>query len=65
MAKTFDRELEKILRSKDCVFIRRSKGSHDLWYSPISKRQFTFPTNIVIRHTANGVLKAAGLPKEF
>ncbi len=65
MAATYDRELKTILRNAGCYFVRPAKGSHELWYSPLSKRQFTVPANIVIRYTANGVLKEAGLPKAF
>jgi len=32
---------------------------------PITKRRFPVPANIVSRHTANEVLKQAGLPKSF
>jgi hypothetical protein len=65
MAATFDRELRKILADAGCYFVRPAKGSHELWYSPISKRMFSVSVNIVIRHTANGVLKQAGLAKAF
>ena len=40
-------------------------GSHEIWYSPISERRFGVPRNTVIVHTANAVLKDAGLPKAF
>ena len=65
MAASYDRELKRILLDAGCYFVRTAKGSHELWYSPLSKRQFTVPANIVIRHTANGILKEAGLPKAF
>jgi hypothetical protein len=65
MAATYDRKLKRILLDAGCHFVRPAKGSHELWYSPISKRHFAVPTNVVIRHTANGVLKEAGLPKQF
>ena len=32
---------------------------------PITQAQFTVPQGIVSRHTANAVLKQAGLPKSF
>ena len=48
MAATYDRELKKILSDAGCYFVRVAKGSHELWYSPISKRHVTVPTNIVI-----------------
>jgi predicted RNA binding protein YcfA (HicA-like mRNA interferase family) len=65
MAATFDRELKKILQEAGCHYVRPAKGSHEIWHSPLTNRHFTVPANIVIRHTANGVLKQAGLPKAF
>lgn len=65
MAATFDRELRENLEQANCYRVRSGKGSHEIWYSPITKRRFTVPTGIVSRHTANGVLKDAGLPKAF
>jgi predicted RNA binding protein YcfA (HicA-like mRNA interferase family) len=61
----FDRELIRLLEDAGCRFIRPGKGSHQVWYSPITKRNFAVPVGIVSRHTANGVLKDAGLPKRF
>jgi predicted RNA binding protein YcfA (HicA-like mRNA interferase family) len=65
MAATFDRDLIRILEEAGCRFIRSGKGSHQIWYSPIRERNFVVPNGIVSRHTANGVLKDAGLPKKF
>lgn len=57
--KGYGREVrEKLLEA--CWFVRHGKGDHDIWYSPISKKSFTVPVKIVIRHTANGILKDAG-----
>jgi len=61
----FDRELIRPLEDAGCRFVRPGKGSHQIWYSPITKRNFPIPVGIVSRHTANGVLKDAGLPKHF
>jgi hypothetical protein len=36
-----------------------------MWFSPISKITFPVPTGIKSRHTANEVLKQAGLKKAF
>jgi len=41
------------------------KGDHEIWYSPITKRRFPVDPKILSRHTANGILKQAGLPKAF
>jgi len=65
MAATLDRDLARRLVSAGCAYVRPAKGSHGLWYSPITKRQFTVPVGIVSRHTANAVLKQAGLSKQF
>jgi hypothetical protein len=59
MPATFDRQLRRLLERADC------KGSHQIWYSQISQRRFPVPVGIVSRHTANGVLEQAGLPKAF
>ena len=65
MPATFDRELRRILTRAGCRFVRPGKGSHEIWHSPITNRRLVLPTAIVSRHTANGVLKDAGLPKAF
>jgi predicted RNA binding protein YcfA (HicA-like mRNA interferase family) len=46
-------------------FVRHGKGDHDIWFSPISKRHVTVDGKIKSRHTANEILKQAGLPKQF
>jgi hypothetical protein len=63
--KSFTPELKKILKAADCTFVRQGRGDHEMWYSPISGIRFTVDNNIKSRHTANGVLKQAGLPKRF
>jgi predicted RNA binding protein YcfA (HicA-like mRNA interferase family) len=59
------RELTQRLRDAGCRFVREGKGSHEIWYSPITRRHFPVPSNIVIRITANAILKQVGLPKAF
>lgn len=58
-------ELKRILLNAGCVLDRQGKGSHEIWYSPISKRKFPVQQRIKSRHTANAVLSQAGLPKQF
>lgn len=36
-----------------------------MWFSPIVDRKITVDKKIKSRHTANAVLKQAGLPKAF
>lgn len=59
------RELKKILKEHGCRFHRHGKGDHEIWYSPTSGQYFTVDSHIKSRHTANAVLKQAGLEKRF
>ena len=57
--------LKKILRDAGCHFERLGKGDHEIWFSPSTKIRFVVDSCIKSRHTANAVLKQAGLPKQF
>jgi hypothetical protein len=57
--------LIRLLRDAGCHFVRPGNGSHEIWYSPITKRTFAVPHNTRVRHTANHALKEAGLLKAF
>ena len=57
--------LSAMLKEAGCWLVRQGKGSHEIWFSPQTKRNFAVPRKVVITHTANGVLKDAGLPKAF
>jgi len=65
VAGDFAPELRRLLTAAGCRFHRHGKGDHDIWFSPISNRHFTVDGKIKSRHTANAVLKQAGLPKHF
>jgi predicted RNA binding protein YcfA (HicA-like mRNA interferase family) len=58
-------ELIRILREAGCDFVRQAKGSHEIWRSPHTNRNFVVPRNTINRNTANGALEDAGLPKAF
>ena len=57
----YTKQVLKILSDNGCYFIRRGKGSHNIWHSPIMDRTFTVVAKIENRHTANGILKDAGI----
>jgi predicted RNA binding protein YcfA (HicA-like mRNA interferase family) len=59
------RRLTRLLREAGCEIRRQGKGSHEIWWSPISMRSFTVPRAIKKPTTANNILKQAGLPKAF
>jgi len=58
-------QVKRILLDAKCTFVRNAKGDHELWESPITKRRFVVDQKIKSRHTANGILKQAGLSKKF
>jgi predicted RNA binding protein YcfA (HicA-like mRNA interferase family) len=65
MAPQFDRALRKLLSEAGCGLVRQGKGSHEIWHSPTTARSFAVPIGIPSRHTANAILRQAGLPKAF
>ena len=61
----FYRELVTILRANGFELLRSGKGSHEIWFNPITNQHVTVPRSTKSRHTANDVLKQVGLPKKF
>jgi len=57
--------VKRILRENDCHKVRQGKGDHEIWYSPHTHRHFPVDSKILSRHTANAILKQAGLDKHF
>jgi len=57
--------LVKILRSNGFQLHWSGKGSHEIWFNPTNGRAVTVPRTTKSRHTANDVLKQAGLEKKF
>ena len=62
---SYTAKLKEVLRQTGCCFERQGKGDHEIWFSPITKIHFPVDSKIKSRHTANAVLKQAGLPKQF
>jgi hypothetical protein len=61
----YTKDLKRLLNEAGCAFERQGKGDHEIWLSPITKIRFVVDNHIRSRHTANAVLKQAGLPKQF
>ncbi|MCL2188089.1 MAG: type II toxin-antitoxin system HicA family toxin [Defluviitaleaceae bacterium] len=61
----YDKQLKRILTDNNCNFVRAGKGSHQIWYSPITKDTFSVNRSIKSRHSANEILKDAGIKKMF
>ncbi len=62
--KDFGKAVRERLRDSGGAFLRRGKGDHDVWTTAAGKR-VVIPFRIKSRHTANDILKDAGLPKAF
>jgi hypothetical protein len=50
MAPQFDRPLRELLHAAGCTLVRQGKGSHEIWHSPITKRNFAVPIGIEPAH---------------
>ena len=61
----YDRQLRKILKQNGCMLTRYGKGSHEIWYSPITTRPVSVNLKIKSRHSANEILKEAGINHKF
>ena len=62
---SYTREVKKLLAAAGCRLERQGKGDHEIWYSPRTGVRFPVDGNMRSRHTANLVLKQAGLKKAF
>ena len=61
----YEKRVREVLAQNRCVFVRRGKGDHDIWYSPITGRNVTVDTRIKSRHTANAIMKQSGIDYKF
>ena len=61
----YERRVRKILLEHGCFFRRHGKGDHEIWFSPIKNREFPVDGKIKSRHTANAIMKQAGLDYRF
>lgn len=65
MSSSFTPQVKKLLLAHGCRFERHGKGDHEIWYSPITQRRFVVDAEMRSRHTANAVLKQAGIGKQL
>ena len=61
MVQGFYSQLSKLLKAHGCSFVRMGKGDHEIWHSRITNRNVTVDRGVMSRHTANAVLKEAGI----
>lgn len=53
-----------LLREHRCIF-KRQGNKHEVWYSPKTDATFTVPRSLKSRHTANQIMKQAGIDHKF
>jgi len=61
----YEKAVRKVLLENSCTFVRRGKGDHDIWYSPLTKQSFPVDGKIKSRHIANAIMKQSGVPHKF
>lgn len=61
----YEKKVRKIMLQNGCTFVRRGKGDHDIWYSPITNRNITVDIKIKSRHTANAIMSQSGINHKF
>ena len=64
MAEYEEKVREKLVEN-GCHFQRHGRGDHDIWYSPITGLSITVDSVIKSRHTANAIMKRAGIHHHF
>jgi predicted RNA binding protein YcfA (HicA-like mRNA interferase family) len=61
------RDAIKKLKKAGFVFDRQAKGSHEIWYNPITKRRTTIPNHPGVdipKGTLKAIINEAGLTVE-
>ena len=61
----YTREVYRIISNNGCIFVRRGKGDHNIYFSPINNKNFSVDGKITIKHMANKVMKDAGIDYKF
>jgi len=65
MVQGYYKEIVQTLQAHGCLFKRVGKGDHEVWFSPITNRTFIVDRGSLSRHTANAVMKQAGIDRKF
>jgi predicted RNA binding protein YcfA (HicA-like mRNA interferase family) len=60
---SYEKIVRKTISASGGYFTRQGKGSHEIWYSPLTNTSISVPTKIKSKATANKILKDSGLPK--
>ena len=61
----YTRDVYKLLDKNGCRFVRRGKGDHNIYFSPIKNKNVSVDGRVTIRHMANKIMKDAGIDYKF
>lgn len=57
-------KLTEWLEKHGCHFVKNGKGSHQIWFSPVTNQKFTVPFNTNNKNTVRKIIvKDAGLSR--
>lgn len=63
--KNLAKPVKALLADAGWQFLRPGKGDHEIWHNPVTGKRVVVDAGMKSRHTANAVMKQAGLPKDF
>jgi len=61
----YEKKVRQVLRQSGFTFLRHGKGDHDIWRNPSLNRSVSVDGKIKSRHSANAIMKEAGLSHKF
>ena len=61
----YTKDVYRLLNEYGCKFVRHGKGDHNIYYSPVTKRNVSVDGRITIKHMANKIMKDAGIEYRF
>jgi len=65
MVAEYEKKVRTMLENHGYSFHRHGKGDHDIWYNPITNKHVAVDGKIKSRHTANAIMKQAGIKHHF
>ena len=61
MVQGYTDALRRLLRQHGCTRVRSGKGDHEVWSCPDAVHPVVVDGRMMSRHTANSILKQAGI----
>ena len=61
----YENKVREILKNNDCYLVIQGKGDHEIWFSPLTKKNVTVDGKIKSRYTANAIMKQSGINFHF